>query len=414
VNIPIGDMNIKITKSLIIENMIALFTGNAFSQLILAAALILTARSLGAEKTGQYVACFAIAKLSSFLFEMGMDAWLLKEGGLDSTLFGSLVGSNLIIKSIGGSIWFLVILLVSLILNRETYPTDLLLLISVTTWIESFMLTFTAAFKSILRNKLTATISVFTSVGILIITLVLLRQGVRSPMPFVIGRLLTVSSTLFFCLGWMLRQHKLSSSRNHLIYTLQESRPFFLSNAVNSIYAQADVTIVALFLGRGIAGVFGPVSRVLSALLLVPRSAFGVMVPVLGQLVSSNDNRLIPTIRAYFFAMAIIGGGMWLSVGLFSEPVLPLILGPEFFETGQILKIFGPLLFIKSMNLMLAAIIVTVGWQQMRVQIQAFSAILNTILSLIVVQPFGVTGVAWMRVVTLRWISNNGRLFLTR
>ena len=71
----------KITRHTIISNIATLFTGSAIAQGLTAITFILTARILGPEQYGQYTASMTLAIFCSIVFSLGLNLWLLQEGG---------------------------------------------------------------------------------------------------------------------------------------------------------------------------------------------------------------------------------------------------------------------------------------------------------------------------------------------
>jgi hypothetical protein len=89
---------INIDRSKIIANIATLFSGSIVAQGMTALTLLLTARQLQVDSYGQYAACITLTSMLSILFSLGLDIWLLREGGKAPHQIGDLAGSVLGVK----------------------------------------------------------------------------------------------------------------------------------------------------------------------------------------------------------------------------------------------------------------------------------------------------------------------------
>jgi isoprenylcysteine carboxyl methyltransferase (ICMT) family protein YpbQ len=71
----------QISHWVIARSMGVLLSGSVTSRLFAAVSLIVMARSVGPTAFGQFVASITVVRLSSLLFSLGMDQWLLRNGG---------------------------------------------------------------------------------------------------------------------------------------------------------------------------------------------------------------------------------------------------------------------------------------------------------------------------------------------
>jgi O-antigen/teichoic acid export membrane protein len=389
-----------ITRRLIVENILTLISGSGFGQIIISIALFLVVRTLGTRGAGQYIACFALAKLTSVLFELGMDSFVLKEGGANPNKIGDLISSNLFLKIGLGAIWFVGLYGLSFVLNQNTYPQELLLVAVLATWLESLNLTFLSGFKTTLSNRITAILSVSSSLVLVATTIVLLAIDVPDPLPYALLRLGIVTIFVLVSGLWFSRRHDLTLFPKALTKYLRDSFPFFLSAALATAYTQADITIVAVFLGEADAGIYGISSKIINFLFIVPLSVFSVMVPVLSNLYENKDKRLKRTIRRMLNWMLVLGTAMWIIVGLFGKPVLEILLGSEFQGAGEILVILSVIVFTKAWSFATASILVSVGRQRRRVVVQAVVTLINIVLSVSLIKLIGLKGAAFAFVIS--------------
>ena len=153
-------MTIPISKKQIITNILLLFSATSLGQVATALSILFTARPLGIDSFGQYSACFALTKMTSIVFNLGMDTWLLREGRRGEVSLGKLVGSNFIIKTTLGLVWLIGLFITSRFLDPKTFPPHLLYLSALATWLEASQNTVTYGFNISLQNQATVALEV--------------------------------------------------------------------------------------------------------------------------------------------------------------------------------------------------------------------------------------------------------------
>ncbi len=393
-------MEARITKRTIFDNILVLLSGNAFGQISIAFALLLAVRAMGLSNTGQYLACFALAKLTSVLFEFGLDTWLLKEGSSSPSKLGEMVSNNIGVKLGFGIPWLGGLIGLSILLNNETYPLNLVIIAALTTWLESLISTVMSGFKATLSNQKVAVVTVLSSSLLLALTAVLILMHYNSPYPYAIVRLSIGAVFALISMVWFSRSNQFPVYPHRLKRTLFKSRVYFFSDAMTTVYTQADITIVAIFLGKSATGMYGSASKIIGFLFLVPYSIFSVMVPVLSNMYSKGHEGFMRTIRRMMSGMTFVGATMWLIIGLLSTPVILFVLGHEYIVADRILNIMSPILFTKALSFGVASILIAIDWQKYRVWIQALVASVNIILNLLLVVQYGVDGVAWIYLIS--------------
>jgi len=78
---------LRLNRRNVVNNIAALLSGSAIAQGMTMLAIMLTARQLGAVKYGEYVSAYTLASATAIVFNLGLDIWLLREGGRRRELF---------------------------------------------------------------------------------------------------------------------------------------------------------------------------------------------------------------------------------------------------------------------------------------------------------------------------------------
>jgi len=167
------------------------------------------------------------------------------------------------------------------------------------------------------------------------------------------------------------------------------------------VYMRADVTIVAISLDEQSTGLYSSASSLVNALFFIPATIYSVAVPALVRVLDGEGREgLAQMLLLTFSAFALVGCALWGGIWLSAPRLLLFLLGEDFAASGPILAVLSPILLLKSLSFALAALLVAGGWQYHRTVAQAFSALTNAGLNILIVRRYGVLGVAWVYVLS--------------
>lgn len=385
-----------VTKRQIIGNISALVSGMVVARIMSAVIIILIARRIGPDSFGQYAASFAVAKLTSVLFTLGVDVWLLRNGNRagDAGLLAKHSSSCLSIKAILGTGWLIGMALIGPNLNQDVFPFAILMLAAVSVWLDEQSSTIWNSFKSGMRNKTASSLIVIAQSIFFGITMVLLLMGTDTLLPFVVGQMAASILGAGIAYWQFRREIGISFDRASVVTILREAFPYALSMALALIYGKADITIIGHWLGETAVGFYSPAVSLIGALVLLPEASYTTMLPILSQFHSQNKQRMIFLSR-WLVGLSILGG-LIVAGGLIvvSNPLVNLVYGARFAPSAEVLRILSGVLALRFISFALGAIVVAVGWQSYRVIAQALSAGLNVGLNLLIVVSVGIVGVA--------------------
>ncbi|MEM4725055.1 MAG: oligosaccharide flippase family protein, partial [Candidatus Hadarchaeum sp.] len=389
----------KIDWATIVNNGLLLTFGTGVAQALMAISVLLTARQLGSVRFGEYAAGFSVAGLTSVLFNLGLDTWLLQSGSRTPDKLGVLTGSAFTLKAIAGIPWILGIVWILPHLNSHTFSIQLVLISALSVWMEGFFAIGLSVLRVLLLNHLTVLLLILARGGVLLATVTLIISDVENSITYALVRLVVSTLAVFVSLLFIPAKPKMHSL-NMLKIAMQESAPFALSDIFAFIYLQADTTIAAIVLGKEEAGLYAPASSFINALFVIPNAWFFIAVPILVRMLKGDEKSFHRMLGLTGVSFVAIGVALWLSVRYASSILPTLILGDSFERSGYLLTILSPILLLKSCNFAAAAILVSVGWQNLRVYVQAASAIANVALNLVIIRHLGITGVAMAYVIS--------------
>jgi polysaccharide transporter, PST family len=380
-------------------NVGALFSGSSLARILSAVYIFALARHLGVEGFGLYAANLSLAKLTSVFVSLGLDSWLLRNGQRDLANFDAAIGNNLFLKLTFGVIWLMLLGGISFFLDQTVFPVVVVVTAALAVWAEEIANTAWSAFKATLHNQITVWLLVGSQLVVLLVLVLLIIIGAEDAQSFMVGRMIAFVVAAVVSFYWVAKKFGLRLRRQALRQVLNETTPFGLSHGLATIYARADITIIAYALGNTAAGLYAPAVSLMTTLFLIPLTLYEVMLPLLSAAYTAGRSLRRQTMRLSWISVGI---GTLLSFGmvLFAHPLIWLIYGAEFAEAGAVLVILSSVVVLKCVSFVLAAVLAAVGWQGRRVWIQALITVISVGLTLALVRPWGILGVAYIYVFT--------------
>jgi O-antigen/teichoic acid export membrane protein len=380
-------------------NVGALFSGSSLARVLSAVYIFVVARYLGVDQFGVYLATLSLAKLTSVFFSLGLDSWLLRIGAREPEKIGTAVGDGLLLKSGLGLLWFMALIGITFLLDQSVFPTKVMAVAALATWLEEIANFAWSAFKATLKNRITVWLMVSAQLLVLTIMLVLVWAGVREVHLLMWGRAIGFILAGAMAYGLVVRHFGLRFVPSRTPTVFSETMPFALSQGLATVYGRADITIIAYVLGKTAAGLYGPAVSLTTTLFLIPLALYEVMLPLLsaeyakGRLLSSQIIR-------FTWGSLLIGSGLGFCIVLVAYPLVRLIYGPEFMAAADVVVILNGVIVLKCVSFALAAILVAVGQQGQRVWVQLVVAVFNIAANLLIVNTYGIIGVARIYVLT--------------
>ncbi len=390
---------LKLNRRSILQSMATLFSGSIVAQGMTALALLLTARQLGVDGYGQYAACVALAGMTAIVFSLGLDLWLLREGGRSPGQLSKNAGSVLGIKAGLGVVWVLGFGLLSPILRQETYPVTLMRWSVMLIWSDTLLATTLTAFKAALKNRVPAALEASADILWCGVTVGLIGLGVSQPENYLMVRVLVSAAALLLGLGLLRRMVGLRFDAQVARQALHRAFPFAASEFLALVAMRADVVIIGFMLGKTATGLYSPAVGLINMAFLAPMAVYMVLVPVLSSLYQDHPQQARRTAKNA--VILLFGLGMLLSVGIaVGAPLMTVLLGSAFQGSVEILRLLSLVLFFKCGTFALAAILMAVDQQGKRALVQGVAVAVNILGNLAVVNWLGIRGVAGMYVLT--------------
>jgi O-antigen/teichoic acid export membrane protein len=379
--------------------ILAFGSSSAAAQLLSMVYMLILARYLGPDSYGIYIAPFTICNLTSIMFNLGLDTWLLRSDTGKIPILNT-TSRVLKLKIILGAIWGFLLLIFAPTLRPDLYPLLLLSIIIFDVWADSLLHTLLAALNVARKIRHYSFMLLFAR-GIrvpMLLALILLNvkdvtliAGVRTILTFL---------SMIIALR-LVKPAKRVLAPQEGFEILKAAQPFAFSEILSIIYMQVDTTLLSLIKNQTAAGIYSPVSNLINALFIIPSSVHLYSLPILARAYKNNNLQNYITLTSkLLLGLFILGIIMTAGIGLLGGRLVVILLGDAYALAGTVIVILSPLLFMKSMEFGFVTNIIAMGKQGSRLIPQAISAILNIVLNIWAIPRFGETGAATAYVIS--------------
>ncbi len=371
--------------------------GGAFTRILGSVTQVLLARLMGPVSFGVYTTLYALLGPVIVLSSLGLDTWLLRQGGNLQTLndnISKVFSLRLLMAALlipAGSV-------IVLTRNEAGITPLIVMMASISLTCDLLLMTGYTALRAQVRNWASALLQ--ASVAVLLITFILLFWN--SDIPVLAATSFRVSAGLLgvAALIWLLRQHlHISWQVPHMLDILKQTRVFLLSDVLAHITLSADLFLISFMLGALAAGVYGPALTIINATFLVPRILWQALLPIIAQ--KQHTPRKV-SLMVGLGLLASIGYGLFCASMFYwqAEWIIHKLFGEEYHNAVLLIQIMSLITLMKSINFGSVTLMVAYDRQVLRTKLQAIAAVVNVVGNLICIPMFGLLGAAWVNVAT--------------
>jgi O-antigen/teichoic acid export membrane protein len=408
----------------VIKSFGAYGLSNVSSQFLLLIYGFLLANHLGPALFGVYSGHIAFVLLLSFVINWGLDTYLLFESGTyhQTKSINELTGKIIFVKLYLGVLWISALLLISKIINPDFFEPDLIFLASIDVLADSLFFTQLAALNVNNATKKLSALLVSSRVARLLTGIFVIMLGITSIQLILLLRL--AATSVFAVFSILITKTKIIRMPFKDIKALwYAARHYGFSETLAIIYAQLDLSLLAIILGDVATGLYTTSSRLIIALYSIPNAAYLLFIPRLRKVFLTNRRKFIRNffiVQAGFFLLGLV---LFLSVYFSGKWIISLLLPDTFAPSGELLQLMSIVALIKSINYGFGAFLVAVEWQKNRLIPQFIASVLALILNLIILPKFGLPGAAYIFIINevvlllgyagfvLKWLTINRASF---
>lgn len=181
--------------------------------------------------------------------------------------------------------------------------------------------------------------------------------------------------------------------------TLIRSWPIGVSILFNLVYYKGDTLILSFTRTQAEVGIYSAAYRVLEILITLPFMIAGLLLPLFSAAWAKKDReRLSQLAREALTGIHILIAPMIMGTLVLAEPIMTLVAGPDFVDSGRILRILIVATGIVFLNVIYAHVVVAIQAQRQMLPIYIVTALVTLLGYLILIPTYGMWAAAWLTV----------------
>jgi len=361
---------------------------------------LILVRALGVRGFGQWSTLLAIAQIATSFGDLGLTQVAVSRAASqpqsEAQWLGALLGLRLLLS--------VPICLIQLALLLVVAPTGRVTIAGVLIASITFLgaaSSLSAAFQLRVRNDLTmlvlTTQSVLWTAGTAVVAI--FTSDIRAfAVVFLVSNVVSTALTVLLAL----RRNSISLVGGRALWgpMLRIGAVLGAAGILVTAYVRLDQILVFVFAGSRQAGLYAAAYRILDQAQFVPGSVMATLFPLIASAYPADlprVRRLLQT-SAEYLAMGSLGALAFTVVA--AKPIMVLLFGVSFAPAAKALPVLMAAFVSISFGYLAGNMVVVLGLQQRYFAYAAVGLIVNVLLNVALIPPYGFEAAAWVTLVT--------------
>jgi O-antigen/teichoic acid export membrane protein len=322
-------------------------------------------RYLGPAGIGQLQLSASLWAIVAVIASLGTDKMVMKEIARAPDRLNELVSSTLALRSL---LFMVGALGMAVYLQLVNYPPQtvwVVWIVGLSALIGQMAGAYEAGLKGLERMQYTSLASiVFVAAGSLLqIGLVFMGYGV---IPIAAAGIFASMASLGIQAHFLRKQYsfKLTGNQDTVRLVFQASLPYFLVSIGLVLYHQVDIVIISLLADEKTIGWYGTAMRLFGTLLFIPNVFVIALFPALSRAYTDSPNGLNRLAQKSLNVLLLIGVPIGFGMAVLATPIIELLYGPAFANSGPVLSIMGLLLTLTYTNMLIGFLLISMNRQK--------------------------------------------------
>ena len=370
----------------IAKNASVLLGSQIIMWLLTMAITIVLPRYLGAVGVGKLQFATSLWMMVGVITAFGTDLLLTKEIARDPARTPSLFGSALVLRFALFVIGYGVTIA---ILHFFHYPADtikVVCLIGLANLIRQFIAVTQATLQGLERMEIFAFGEILGNALYTVMGIMLLLTG-WSIYAIAALLILTAGVNLTFQLFFLNRLYplRLNFEGSYAVALVRAGWPYLLSSFFLVAYMQVDILAISAFVDEQAIGWYGAASRLFGTFLFIPTVYITAAFPVFARMFMDDQWALQRLIGKSFDTLLLLSVPIGFGLMVIANPLVLLIFGPEFANSGPILAVLGIVLILTYQNILIGRFLLSMDRQNAWTVVMAVAMIATIPLDLLLI-----------------------------
>ena len=383
-------------KQTLLKNTFWLSFSEISGRLLKAVIIVYAARVLGVEGFGTFSYVMGLAGLLTIFSDLGVGNVLIREGAKDPTARKRYFGAAATITFFLSFVSALVIIFITPLASKIPLSQMLLLAVAIVLIFDSWRGLGLALFRTIERMELEALANILTQVVFIIAGFFLLiKMQTPESLAFTYATASVAGTLVSFYLARKYVKGLFARFNKKLIKSmLSASLPISVAGILGGLMINTDIVLLGWLTDARQVGLFTAAQKPILFLYLIPSFIAGGIFPALARLVTQDQEKSRLLISKGLTAMLLFA--LPITVGLFlaAEDIVHLLYGNDYLPAILAFQILAGTILIMFPVSILHGAIFAYDRQKFLMRVSVVGVALNTILDLVLIPVWGITGAA--------------------
>ena len=375
--------------------------GRALNLLLGIFVTALVARLLGDEGYGRWTTIFVVVSFTSYLTDLGIRGVAVQRAAADPRRAPEWIGAFLSIRfmvAIPATLISIAVVAAVAGSNNDTLVAGLLLSATILVSVPGAL---QMVFQLQTRNYVTIALLTLNSVlwAAAVVYCDAHDLGLVDLAAAFLG-VAIVTNVLQGILGFRAMEIRTRGSRPLWWPLVKLGAPLALSGLLVNLYGRIDQVIVFRAAGASDAGLYGAVYRILEQAHFIPLSLNATMFPMVAAAWAVDRGRARRLLQLGAEYMMVGSVGLLAFAIVCARPAVEFVFGSSFSDAAPALPILMGAFIAISFGYLGGQGVLVLGLQRLAVTAAAVGLVVNVVLNLLLVPPYGFLAAAWITLVT--------------
>jgi O-antigen/teichoic acid export membrane protein len=380
----------------LVKNSIVYLVAQLSAKVLTFLLLVYIARTLGAVDYGKFAFAYALMNLFWILARFGLESLISRDVAQDSGRASRYLGDTLQLHAYLGLLALGLMMALLPLFQKSPETNVLVFLLGFAMIFISMAESFTFTFASQERFDYQAILFAASQV----LTLILVFAGLQAEWGLVgIGVGFAGAAFAYLLIAWVFCARKIATplfvwDKMALWELMGKAVPFAVAGIFVGVYYRIDVLILSTFTTDQTVGWYDAAYNFVWALKLLPASLATVLLPMLSKTYLTDGERTLKIYRKIIRYISLAAVPIIFFVFTWAEILTMLLFGPDYRESGLVLRWLVWAAALMFINAQQGTILVAIGREKQLLLATAVGAISSVTLNLILIPRFSLYGAA--------------------
>ncbi|MFA5358501.1 MAG: flippase [Patescibacteria group bacterium] len=351
---------------------------------------VLIARMVGVADIGKYVFALSFTSIFGILIDLGLSSVLTREGAKDQNKIKDYLGNIIGIKTILASLTYIAVVVAVNLIDKDLLSRQLVYISGLIMILDSFYLSFYAAFRAQQSLK-------YEAIGMTIGQFIIVSCGATSlllhlPLHFLVGSILAGSAFNFFYSAVLvfkkfnfLPTPRVNKALLKVIFKI--AIPFAIAGIFARVYGYIDSVLLSTLSGDEAVGWYSAGYKITFALQFIPMAMSAALFPAMANYFIVDKTQLARVFEKSMHYLLLISMPITFGVFVLANEFIVKMYGTQFAPTTGALKILIICLVFNFLSFPIGALLNACNKQTQNTINMGITMLINVIFNIILI-PF--------------------------